>query len=280
MTTMPSDAPPQWAHYTEPAFADVHGLRTAYRRSGAGPAVVYLHGTVPTRVWLPLCEHLAQAHDVVAPEHPGFGDTPLPAAIEGFEDLVLHYDAFFDTLGLWDIHLVGHDLGGWIAANLAIFYPRRFASLTLITPSGLNTRARLDVPGTDPFRLTARERADALLNGRADRYSEFFTQEGFPEDVVRSYEEATTLALLAWHPRYDRRLDDRLARVAAPTLVLGAEDDRLVSGAVAERYAELIPGARHVTVRGAHGEESSHLLPLEHPREVAELAAEHVARNA
>lgn len=265
-----------WAHYTEPLFVDVDGLRTAYRRAGAGETVVYLHGSGLTRMWLPFLDELARGHDVVAPEHPGFGDTPAPPTLEGFDDLVLHYDGFLDRLGLVDVHLVGHDLGGWIAAELAVFYPRRFASLTLITPTGLGVRERQARPGIDPFRLNPDELAAALLNGRAGRYAECFTQEGFPDDVVRSFEEMTTLALLAWHPRYDRRLDDRLGRVRSATLVLGAEDDRLVPATVAEKYARLIPHARHVTVVGEPGEASGHLLALEHPVSVAALVSEHV----
>jgi pimeloyl-ACP methyl ester carboxylesterase len=270
-----------WAHYTPPSFIDVDGLPTAYRRSGTGATVIYLHGSSLTRVWLPFCDQLAERHDVLAPEHPGFGDTSRPPTLEGFDDLVLHYDTFFDRLGLGDVHLVGHDLGGWIAAELAVFYPRRFASLTLITPTGLRVRERQAEPGPiDPFRLNPDELAAALLNGRHDRYAAYFNQEGFPDDVVRTFEEMTTVALLAWHPRYDRRLDDRLTRVTCPTLVVGAEDDRLVPGAVAEKYARLIRGARYVTVSGDHGEESGHLVILEQPDAVATLVAGHVAAAA
>src|SRR5207253_2649981 len=123
-----------WPYYTEPEWVEVRGLRTALRRKGVGEPVVYLHGAGLTRRWLPLYERLAERVDLLVPEHPGFGDTPSPEWLDGFDDLVLHYDELFDLLGLERVHLVGHSLGGWIAADLAVFYPRRVKSLTLITP--------------------------------------------------------------------------------------------------------------------------------------------------
>jgi pimeloyl-ACP methyl ester carboxylesterase len=231
-------------------------------------------------MWLPFYERLAERHDMIVPEHPGFGDTPRPETLRGFDDLVLHYEAFLALLRLERVHLVGHSLGGWIAANLAVFYPRRFKSLTLLTADGVRSAERVAPVRLDTFRLEPQEALDALLNGRGDRYTEYFVQEGPPEDVVHAFEEATARALLCWNPRYDWRLDHRLQRVVAPTLVLGAEEDRIVPNGVARAYARLIPDACLITVEGAPGEPSGHLLHLEHPERVGELVAEHVAANA
>lgn len=279
MSVSESPVQREWAHYTEPLYIDVDGLRTAYRRRGAGVPVVYLHGGELTRLWLPFVEELANVHDVVAPEHPGFGDTPAPDTLEDFSDYILHYDALLDALELEDVHLVGHSLGGWIAAELAVFYPRRFRSLTLITPTGLRVADRIASPGLNSFRLDPSEKLDVLLNGRGERYQEFFVQEGAPGDVVQAFAENTTRAKLSWNPRYDRRLDHRLPRIKAASLVIAAEEDRLATDAVSKAYARLIPAARRVVVPGPDGERSAHLVQLEQPTEVAELVAEHIAAN-
>jgi pimeloyl-ACP methyl ester carboxylesterase len=231
-------------------------------------------------MWLPFYERLSERCDLIVPEHPGFGDTPRPDTLRGLDDLVLHYDAFLARLDLEPVHLVGHSLGGWIAADLAVFYPRRFRSLTLLTADGVRAAERVAPPRLDTFRLEPQEALDALLNGRGDHYTEYFVQEGQPEDVVQAFQEATARALLCWNPRYDWRFDHRLRRVAAPTLVLAADEDRVVPNAVAEAFARLIPGARLVTVNGEPGEPSGHLLHLEQPDRIAELVAEHVAANA
>lgn len=270
-------APRDWAHYTEPAVVDVDGLPTAYRRKGSGEPALYLHGGGLTRMWLPFLERLSASHDVIAPEHPGFGDTPLPPGLDGFDDLVLHYDGLLDALGLERVHLVGHSLGGWIAAELAVFYPRRLKSLTLITAEGLRLK---DVRSIDTFRMEEEEMMLALFNGRGDRFTEYFEQERSSEGLRKGFQESATLALLAWNPRYDRKLDRRLARVTAPTLVLGVEEDRIVPTEMAARFAELIPGARLEVVGGEPGAPSGHLVNVEQPDRVAALVADHVIANS
>jgi pimeloyl-ACP methyl ester carboxylesterase len=94
------------------------------------------------------------------------------------------------------------------------------------------------------------------------------------DEVVHLYGEATTFARLAWNPQYDLALERRLRRVRCPALVVGAEHDRVVPDAVADRYAELL-GARIERVDG-----TGHALAVERPDEVAALIAAHVAEAA
>ena len=48
-------------------------------RGGEGAALVYLHGAAGVPGWLPFFEKLAARHDVLVPEHPGFGNSDNPA---------------------------------------------------------------------------------------------------------------------------------------------------------------------------------------------------------
>jgi len=260
-----------------PAFVDVDGLRTAYRRRGNGPPILFLHGEQLAGRWLPFLEKLAGGHDVIAPDHPGFGDTPMPPFLAGFDDLVLHYDGLLARLGIDSVHLVGHALGGWIAAELAVHYPRRFASLALLAPSGVRLP---HVSSIDTFRMDGDEAVTSALNGRDERYAELFAPDRSPEGLIRRFSERATSARLAWNPRYDRKLDWRLRRVAAPALVLRPQEDRIVPVAASVRYAELLPDARMVTVEGDAREPTSHLMHVERPDAVAELVAAHVAAHA
>ncbi|MEU3617965.1 alpha/beta hydrolase [Streptomyces sp. NPDC006872] len=266
-----------WKYWTQPTVVDVQGVPTAYRRAGEGETLVYLHGGGNTRSWLPFHQELAKHFDVVAPEHPGFGDTPRGPEMDRWEDWVLHYDAFFSQLGLTDFHLVGNSLGGWLAANLAVYYPQRFKSLTLVTPTGLRL---LGAPLIDVFRWTPEEAASALFNGRAERYLDQLVQQGEPEDGIQAYQEESTGALLMWNPRYDLKLDTRLSRIAAPTLCVGVDDDRVVGTGMSARYADLIPGAKHLRISGPSGEPSGHMVFMEQPGDTVAAITEHVNRNA
>ncbi|MFE3838794.1 alpha/beta fold hydrolase [Pseudogemmobacter sonorensis] len=233
---------------------------------------MYLHGAGLTRRWLPFHEALSQSVDLIAPEHPGYGDTPFPEWLDGFADVVIHYASLLDQLELEKVHLVGHSFGGWIAAEIAAFYPERLASLQLIAPAGLKDAFRHDI-----FRQTGEEVVGRLFNGEHEKYPDYL-EEGDPvEAIVQNYVESTTLARLAWQPRHDAKLERRLARVKAPTQIILAEDDRVINNDVARRYADLIPGATVVTIT-ATDTTTTHLPFVQTPAGLAEMVSAFVSR--
>src|SRR6185295_5029860 len=74
---------------------------------------------------------------VIAPAHPGCAQSDELAEGYGIEDVIFHYLEVFDALGLESFDLVGHCVGGWIAAELAVRYPERVRRLGLIGACGL-----------------------------------------------------------------------------------------------------------------------------------------------
>jgi pimeloyl-ACP methyl ester carboxylesterase len=253
-------------HYTEPETLDVHGLEVAYRRKGSGPATLFLHGAGATRMWLPFYERLSETVDLIAPEHPGFGDTPLPDWLEGFDDLVLHYRDVLDRLELDRVHLIGLSLGGWIAANIAIFYPDRLKSLTLIAPAGLRVP---EAPMLDILRMPPEQIPDVLTNGHTEDFLDYLPDPHDLDAAIRGYGEASTFAKLAWNPRYDYRLDRRVPRITLPALVIEPDEDRLVPNAHARRWAELLPNGRLAKVSGER-HPTGHWLIIQEPDRTAE----------
>lgn len=253
----------------EPTTVTVAGTDVLVRRAGDGPPLLLLHGHWATRSWLPLHAALAERADVVAPTLPGFddGDEP-PAWITGREDVVLLLRDLLDGLRLDRVHLVGYGLGGWLAADLATWFPTRLASLSLLAPFGLRVP---DEPIEDVF----------LMN--PERFSEAY---GLPEDVMadpelvpgvgtpvhggpeawaRRYGVMGSAARLMWQRRYDLKLEHRLPRVAATglaSLVVSGADDRVVPSGHPARWAELL-GARTATVPGGHA------FPLTAPDQTA-----------
>jgi pimeloyl-ACP methyl ester carboxylesterase len=255
-------------HYTEPERIDVHGVDVAYRRKGSGEPVLFFHGAGFTRMWLPFHERLSQSVDLIAPEHPGYGGTEMPEWLEGFDDLAIHYEAFLDALGLETVHLVGYSLGGGIAAEVAVFYPKRLRSLTLVTPAGLRI---LGKPVRNLVAMEPEELWGTIFNDPANLPQVLPDYEDLDE-IVHLYGEGTTLARLAWNPQYDLKLERRLPqRVDCPALVVRAEHDRLIPDEMAERYAELLPNARIETIPG-----TGHAAPVEQPDRTADAIARFV----
>jgi len=253
--------------YTEPEWLDVGDVRVAYRRKGTGEPTLYLHGAGMTRMWLPHLEALSERVDVIAPEHPGYGETEMPEWLDGFEDLVIHYDELLDVLGLDRVHLVGYSLGGWLAAEFASFYPRRLKSLTLMVPAGLRIPGK---PIPNPVAMMPDQFLDLIFNDKANMHQVAPDFEDFDE-IVHLYGEGATLARLAWDVQYNLALERRLRRVTCPTLVVRAAEDRLICDEMAERYAELLPNARIETIPG-----TGHALAFEQPDKVATAIADFI----
>src|SRR3974377_1162461 len=98
----------------------IRGCNIALRRAGTGRPLLILHGASDAASWLPCMADLAARHDVILPEHPGFGASAPPDWLDTIADLANFYLEVLDRLDLSGVDLVGHDLGGWIAAELAV----------------------------------------------------------------------------------------------------------------------------------------------------------------
>ena len=116
----------------------IHGYRRAYRLAGDGPAVLLLHGIGDSSAsWEPLIPRLAERCTVVAPDLLGHGESDKPRAdysvaayANGMRDLL-------EVLGVERVTVVGHSLGGGVAAQLAYQYPERCERLVLVASGGV-----------------------------------------------------------------------------------------------------------------------------------------------
>jgi pimeloyl-ACP methyl ester carboxylesterase len=223
----------------------VRGCTVALRRAGAGRPLVFLHGASDAGQWLPCLADLAAHHDVIAPEHPGFGASDTPAWLDTIPDLANFYLDLLDQLDLAEVDLVGHDLGGWIAAELAVRNPHRLASLTLVAAAGIHVAG---VAQTDPFLRSDEQRIRDLFYDPA-RADATVARVLRPELEDLNIKNHTTAARLTWQPRgYDPHLAKWLHRIALPTLVLWGADDRLLPPAYGAAWQKRIAGAQLVVL--------------------------------
>jgi len=224
-----------------PTKATVRGCAITLRRAGLGQPVLLLHGAADGGQWLPFMADLAAQHDVIVPEHPGFGASDTPPWLDTIPDLANFYLDLLDQLDLADVHLVGFDLGGWAAAELAVRNTRRLASLTLVGAAGVHVAG---VAQVDPFLRSDEQRIRDLFRdpGRADEMVKRARQPDL-EDV--GLKNQTTTARLTWQPRgYDPHLAKWLHRIDVPTLLVWGTNDRVYPIDCAAAYQKLIPDAR------------------------------------
>src|SRR6185295_6919774 len=120
---------------------DVKGRKVALIEAGSGAPVVYLHGFADVHGvsgdLLPFHEGLAQNNRLIAPAHPGCNGSDDFLQGNRVEDFLFHYYELFDALKLDRFALVGHCVGGWLAAEYAVRNPQRVTRLTLIGATGL-----------------------------------------------------------------------------------------------------------------------------------------------
>jgi pimeloyl-ACP methyl ester carboxylesterase len=99
-------------------------------RTGQGKPLLLLHGWPEFWLtWEPVMTRLADRHTLLVPDLRGFGDSDKPGEPYGPDRHAADMIALLDTLGVGEVGLVGHDVGGAVMQSLARKTPERFAGL-------------------------------------------------------------------------------------------------------------------------------------------------------
>lgn len=115
--------------------AEVNGQTIAYSRAGSGPPLMLLHGFPQTRaMWRALAPALARDYTVIAADLRGYGDSSKPGGVAAmtFRQMADDQAALMAHLGFDRFHLVGHDRGARTSHRMALDYPDRLLSVTLM----------------------------------------------------------------------------------------------------------------------------------------------------
>lgn len=208
-------------------------------RGGEGPPLVFLHSVVGETRWLPFHQRLAEHFDVIAPAHPGYGETEGVAGIDTMEDLVFHYLDVLDGLGLERVPIVGVSLGGWIAAELAVRHPERISRLVLADAFGLRIEDHA-IPDLLAVLDDTRALRRLLFADPSGPMADLALPDKGPE---RDQLIAAFRAFGPAAPLYDPKLAGRLRRATCPTLVVWGDHDPLLPLAYAEAYRDGLPNA-------------------------------------
>ena len=209
--------------------------------TGSGAPLLYLHGFECHPGAAPFLEKLGQRHAVTAPEHPGYGASAGLENIRDIHDETLYYRAFVEGLGVGPVDIVGHSLGGMLAAELAVLAPQLVRNLVLVAPYGLWDDGH---PLPDPFVMRPNVLAQAKWADptRAETEPTAFdaAQNGSPNEYRTTNLSAATK--LMW-PIPDKGLARRLPYLKAPTLILGGERDGLIPPAYDAVWRKALPHA-------------------------------------
>ena len=235
---------------------------TNVREAGSGTPVLYLHGAEgPLAGWPPFLESLSAGYRVIAPDLPGFGQSSGGDRMDTVLDLTIYLQDLLDSLGLDRVAIVGHDLGGMVAAELAATADRRVKALVLIAPLGLWAD---DDPILD-FYATPRDVLAPLTWHDPDSAAATAVlappetdEEARLAGLLRNQNLATSTRFL-W-PIPDRGLKRRIHRVTQPALLIWGANDGVVPPSYALRWKAALKDVRVVVTPGA-----GHFPMLERP---------------
>lgn len=236
--------------------------------SGENAPVVLLHGFGGSHaVWGPIQNRLATETITLAYDLPGYGDS---FDYEGAGSVKVATSAILADLearGISSAHIVGHSMGGAVAALMAIFQPQRIASLTLLSPGGfgpeINQRLlQRYAAAQDEAELAASLEAmfgwfSAVPEGLAKEMLAMRQRPGYREKLIE------TAKAMARDGRQGMLPADKLAALTMPVSVVWGGLDNVLPA----RHAENLPShySRHLFP------DLGHMLPEEAPDEVLDI---------
>ncbi|WP_067473906.1 alpha/beta fold hydrolase [Actinomadura hibisca] len=228
-----------------------------------GPAVLLLHGTYWSRVWLPVMDRLGAAGlRPIAVDLPGLGRsggelTLETGAVPALADWVARFAAALGLSG--PVAVAGHDIGGAVAQHLLVHDRLEVSRLALVNSVTYDSWPVSSVARFRDPAAVAAITADELLSARRRAVTEALAGAA-SEQLITDYLDPWTDARVrrSWMAmvgaadnRYTREAVPALRRDTTPKLLVWGEDDGFQKVAYAERFAAEIPHTTLVRIPDA-----------------------------
>lgn len=221
--------------------------RLSYRRRGAGGPLLLLHSlALSGQMWDPVMGEFTAAHDVIAVDFRGHGDSQWDGAPFSVEELAADLSGLLDALSLGPCHVLGLSMGGSVALAFAAGYPDRVNRLVQC-----DTTAWYGPDAVD----TWAKRAVTACSVPRENQVPFQTERWFSDRFRRTRPEVVSHVVGIFlrtgshaHAQACRALGaldvrGRLDAISAPTLVITGEEDYATPASMGRTIAGGIPGA-------------------------------------
>lgn len=240
-------------------MADLNWRKLAYDDSGSGPPLLLVSGLNGLAApWQGIVPALAAQFRVITHDHRGLGRSDGWNGAYSVDQIAADVIGLMDHLAIDKAHIVGHSLGGAVAQAIAADYPHRVAGLVIYA----------SWPGFDLyFARTMLMRRDVLLYQGVEAFLRTGPLGIYPPSWVRDNDAMLEAALPAAVAEFagtekmlarmqacsDHERRASLGGIAAPTLVLGMQDDIATPAYGSEQIAAAIAGAELVVLSyGGH----------------------------
>lgn len=231
--------------------ATVFGAKIRYLEAGdvAKPTVILLHGLGGSAEnWQFTIPALATQFHVIAPDQIGFGKSDKPLLKYRVATYVDFLDKFMAELKIEKASLVGNSMGGWVTGLMAIKYPNRVEKIVLadaagIIPANVNTDEiyQLNNSTRDEIRANLKRIfANPLLQNNEALIDQFMTAR------IAANDGYTINSLIESIRRKEDFLNERLAEIKKPTLIIWGKQDGLLPVSDAAVFNKGIAGSQVV----------------------------------
>jgi len=262
-------------------FADVNGIKIKYHIMGEGENLIFISGWgMDHRVWMHQASYFRDRYRVIVFDNRGVGESTDDGKRLSTYILAKDVVGLLDYIGVDRANVVGNSLGGMIAQELAINFPKRVDKLILSsTTSRLSIKTRrnfiknlknalkndveilFDIAPERPMLNRAINHILSMTFSREflERNGELIrdilksnlSKEGYVHTLIRQAGAAI---------RHDTR--KRLYRIKSKTLILAGENDILIPPSEGEQLARGIEGSIYILIKNC-----PHSIQMEKPDE-------------
>jgi pimeloyl-ACP methyl ester carboxylesterase len=237
------------------SFAKVDGTKIYWDEQGRGEPVVMIMGLGwSSNMWHRTRPVLAVHYRTIAFDNRGAGRSEVPPGPYAIAQMASDAAAVLDAAGADSAHVVGASMGGMIAQELALQYPKRVRSLVLActAPGGPHAVQ------ADPETIQVLFRPEGSPKERAEAVVPYIYDASTPREWI----DQDLQVLSEWYPSLEGYMAQlqgilvwegysRLPQITAPTLVIHGANDRLVPPGNADIIASRVPGAQLIKLSNA-----------------------------
>jgi pimeloyl-ACP methyl ester carboxylesterase len=275
-------------------FCTIHGYRRAFVSFGKGPALLLIHGIGDSSdTWRPVLDELGRHHTIVAPDLLGHGRSEKPRADYS---VAAYANGMRDLLSVLEIDratVIGHSLGGGVAAQFAYQFPERCERLVLVDSGGIGrsispflrlaavpgVEALMPLFGLPPVRMASRFTADVLrhlstaLGRDAEELLAVF--DALPDTTARRAILRTLRSGVDWRGQVITMLDRAYLAEGMPTLLVWGRHDAVIPLGHGRLAHAAMPGSELEIF-----DEAGHFPHHSDPARFVEIVSDFMERSA
>ncbi len=218
-----------------------------YLEGGIGKTsipILFIHGwAVGIEPYQEALNILCDRYHLLAPYLPGFGKSTGSVENWNYYDYAQVLIRFLQELNIQKIHLIGHSLGGGIAATIAALMPNHVQSLILVDSTGIPVEPSPLVLAQRAIEMTAQTpqmRFPQIIQVfQAFSYNLFFNTQNTIKALFLSLE---------------KDLKEILPQIQSPCLLLWAENDFTTPLRAGQEFSQLIKGSQMIVIEGVYHE--------------------------